>query len=69
MGPALKVPKATATVQNPAIADDGSELNHRTGQWVCRYHCVGFKRYTDGVMFHHRDCPYWQREGRNKTPF
>jgi hypothetical protein len=69
MGPALKVPKVTAAVRNPALVDDGSEHHPRSRSWQCRYGCIGFKLADDGVMFHHRDCEYWNREGRNKTPF
>lgn len=39
------------------------------GRVVCRYGCDGSTSNVPGVSQHHYSCPYWQREGREKTPF
>lgn len=46
-------------------------LMMRRGVVVCRYGgtCDGSTTNVPGVSSHHYACPYWSREGKNKTPF
>jgi hypothetical protein len=46
-------------------------LTLRRGVVVCRYggECDGSTTNVPGVSSHHYTCPYWSREGKDKTPF
>jgi hypothetical protein len=36
----------------------------------CRYGCGGFaSTVVSGIGMHHYSCEYWNREGKDKTPF
>lgn len=37
--------------------------------WTCPYGCPGIVFAADGLEAHVWNCPYWEREGRNETPF
>lgn len=48
---------------------DGMVQDRRTGWMVCKYGCIGFRRRDNAPGFHHYACEYWDREGKDKTPF
>jgi hypothetical protein len=44
-------------------------LTRQNQTWACTYGCPGTMSKVDGVAYHHYQCPYWEREGKNEHPF
>lgn len=65
---AIFVPPVVPLSPEEIRAAEQRELGYVNGE--CRYGCAGSESmHTPGIGWHHFACPYWDREGKGKTPF
>lgn len=62
--------RANADVDNPVVLEGYDGWTDAVASRAnCKYGCGGGDTRVPGIMVHRYDCPYWQREGKDESPF
>ncbi len=51
------------------IGQDWYPLQEGGASWQCPYGCPGVRAVAADLEMHTWDCPYWEHEGKDQTPF
>lgn len=56
-------------LQSEGVGQSWYPMRVADPEWRCPYGCPGVRNVAADLEWHTWDCPYWQHEGRNETPF